>query len=283
MAKPPHSFKRLVLGLQPGAPHRVFSLAAGLAELLDLELLGLFLEDTSLRDLAAIPFARELRPLNGGWHPIDLERLSRDIDYAARNIERMFAEAARNLATGHEFEVVRGPLTSLLPSLSRSGDIVMIIEPANPAERASQQFAWLIDAAFRSAAAVMIVPPRVRRSEGPVIAIAASADDPSLEAAAAIARAAEEELVVADLGDTPIDQMEIGRLAAATGGAVRRFTAGLRARADIGALDHALHEFQERLLVVTRGARDNRDIAALASRRGVPVLVVEPAAGEAAA
>jgi len=205
MAKAPHSFKRLVLGLQPGAPTRVFSLAARLAELLDLELLGLFLEDTSLRDLAAVPFARELRSLNGGWHRIDLDRLSRDIDYAARNVERMFAEAAKNLPTGHEFEVVRGPLTSLLPSLSRRGDIVMIVEPANPAERASQQFAWLIDAAFRSAAAVMIVPPRVWRSTGPVIAIAAQAGDPSLEGAAAIARAAGEALVVADLGVMPID------------------------------------------------------------------------------
>ena len=59
MPEQPHSFKRLVLGLQPRAPDRTMQLAVELADLLHLELLGLFLEDTSLRDLAGIPFARE--------------------------------------------------------------------------------------------------------------------------------------------------------------------------------------------------------------------------------
>ena len=48
MSRETHSFKRLVLGLQPGAHDRTMRLAVELADLLHLDLLGLFFEDTSL-------------------------------------------------------------------------------------------------------------------------------------------------------------------------------------------------------------------------------------------
>src|SRR5674476_57962 len=105
MPREPHSFKRLVLGLQPGAHDRTMRLAVELADLLHLDLLGLFLEDTSLLDLAGIPFSRELRPLGGGWHTIDLERLLHDFELDARSIERKFMGAAKRLPTGYQFEV----------------------------------------------------------------------------------------------------------------------------------------------------------------------------------
>ena len=190
MSKEPHSFKRLVLGLQPSAPDRAMQLAVELADLLHLDLLGLFLEDTSLHDLASIPFSREFRPLGGGWHTLDLDRLSRDFELAARSIERKFMDAAKRLPTGCQFAVARGPMTTTLASISRSDDIVMIVEPRSPAERATQQFSWLLEAAFRSAAAVMLVPPQIVRTKGPVVAMATSPDDPSILAAAAIALAA---------------------------------------------------------------------------------------------
>ena len=159
MSREPHSFKRLVLGLQPGAHDRSMRVAVELADLLHLDLLGLFLEDTSLRDLASIPFSREFRPLGGGWHTIDIERLSRDVELAARGLERKFLDAAKRLLTGYQFEVARGPMAKTFASVSRSDDIVMIVEPQSPAERATLQFAWLLEAAFKSAAAVMLVPP----------------------------------------------------------------------------------------------------------------------------
>jgi hypothetical protein len=167
MSKEPHSFRRLVLGLQPGAHDRTMRLAVELADLLHLDLLGLFLEDTSLRDLASIPFLREFRPLGGGWQTIDLARLSRDFELAARSIERKFLGAASRLPTGYQFEVVREPLAETFPSVARTGDIVMIVEPWSPVERATQQ-SWLLEAALRSATAVMLVPPHIIRTRGPL-------------------------------------------------------------------------------------------------------------------
>jgi len=276
MPREQHTFKRLVLGLQPSVPDRVMRLAAALAELLDLDLLGLFLEDTSLHDLARYPFARELQPINGGWHAIDVERLSANIENAARTIEKVFSDIAKRAATRHQFEIVRGPVTVTLPSISRSSDIVMIIEPTSATDRAGQQFMWLIEAAFRSDAAVMIVPPRIARISGPVLAIAARPDDSSIDAAAAIARAAKECLVILDVDSTRINDDAIRKRVAAAGDRIRHVVVGHRARSDPLALGRALQQFQERLVVLSRGIFDDRRTAALASIRNVPVLIVEP-------
>jgi hypothetical protein len=281
MSKEPYSFKRLVLGLQPGAHDRTMQLAVELADLLHLDLLGLFLEDTSLRNLASIPFLREFRPLGGGWQTIDLDRLSRDFELAARSIERKFMGAAKRLPTGYQFEVARGSLAKSFSSVSRTGDIVMIVEPWSPVERATQQFSWLLEAAFRSATAVMLVPPRLVRTKGPVAAIATSPDDPSLQVAAAIALAAKEELVIIEADGPDADDPYIRTLAAPTGLIIKRAAAVNIGVVDPAACAPAFRQIQERLIVMTRGAFADRTASAIAATRQVPVLVVEPSTGMA--
>jgi hypothetical protein len=271
-----HSFRRLVLGMQPSAPDRVMRLAVELADLLDLELLGLFLEDDSLRGLAGIPFAREFRSLGGGWHPLDLDRLTDDLNLAARNLERMFTEAAKKLAARSRFEVVRGPVGESLASVSSLTDIVMIAEPLSGAERASAQFSWLIRAAFRSAAAVMLVPPRIARTKGPIVAIAKAADDPSIAAAAAIAIAAKETLVIIEVGKYGPEDLDIAKLAPDSGLAVQRVAAGNVSGADAAACVHVMRDLQERLVVMSRLPLDGAVASAIAAARQVPVLVIEP-------
>lgn len=276
MPKKPHSFKRLVLGLQPGAHDRTMQLAVELADLLHLDLLGLFLEDTSLRDLASIPFSRELRSLGGGWHTIDLDQLSHDFELAARGIERKFVGAAKRLLTGYQFEVARGPMAKTFATFSRIDDIVMIVEPQSPAERATQQFSWLLEAAFQAVAAVMLVPSHIARAKGPVVAIATSQDDSSIDAAAAIALAAKEELVIIEADGDEIDDTRLRKLAAGTDLIIKRVAADRPGLADPAACAHAFRQIQERLIVMTRGALADRTVSAIAAARQVPVLVVEP-------
>lgn len=276
MPKEPHSFKRLVLGLQPGAHDRTMQLAVELADLLHLDLLGLFLEDTNLRDLASIPFSREFRSLGGGWHTIDLDQLSHDFELAARSIERKFVSAAKHLLTGYQFEVARGPMAKTFTTFSRIDDIVMIVEPQSPAERATQQFSWLLEAAFRSAAAVMLVPSHIARAKGPVVAIVTSPDDSSIDAAAAIALAAKEELVIIEADGRDIDDTRLRKLAAGTDLIIKRVAADRPGLADPAACALAFRQIQERLIVMTRGALADRTASAIAAARRVPVLVVEP-------
>jgi hypothetical protein len=272
-----HSFKRLVLGLQPSAPDRTMRLAVEMARLLNLELLGLFLEDTSLYDLANIPFARELRPLGGGWHPIDVRQLSYDLELAARSAEKMFAEAAKHLLTQWRFEVARGPMAATIAAISQTSDIVMIGEPVSAVERITQQFSWLIQAAFQSAAAVMVVPSQIARIKGPIVALAAVPDDPSIAVAANIALPANEQLVVIDMCENTIDEARIHALAAAKGLAIKHIVGDKKImRGNPASIGQALRPFQERLVVMTRGASDGQVASMIASERRVPVLVIEP-------
>ena len=69
-------YKRLVLGLQAGAPNRATRLAVEFAELFDAELLGLFFEDVGLRHLAEIPFARAISSPGADWSWLEPEQAS---------------------------------------------------------------------------------------------------------------------------------------------------------------------------------------------------------------
>lgn len=275
MAQSHTSFRRIVLGLQSGSD-RNMRMAVELAELLHLDLLGLFLEDVSLSRVAGNPIVREFRPLGGGWHPIDIERISREFELAAASIQRLFAEAVRSLTTTCRFEVVRGSIAESVASISRSGDIVMILEPANPAEHATRQFHWIIESAFRSAAAVMLVPRHIARRQGPVAAVAATANDPGILAAAAIARAAKESLIVIEAFDGTIDMAELRKAIADSSLNIVRVPAGKRSLTDPAALAAALAHYHERLVVMTRGAVATEEPSTMAAARGIPVLVIEP-------
>ena len=275
MPRERHNFKRLILGLQPSASDRAMRFAVEMAELLDLDLLGLFLEDGSLRELAGIPFAREFRPLGGGWQPFDLDRLAHDLEIAARGVERLFTSAVKDLARRSQFEVIRGPVREALISTSGTSDIVMIVEPASAAERISAQFSTLIEAAFRSAAAVLLVPPRIVRNAGPIVAIAMGPQDPSIDAAAAIAVAAKESLVLVEADRQIREHPHIAQLAADTGLTVRHVAAAGLA-IDPSVCLSALHPWRERLLVLARPPSDGAIASALAAARQVPVLVIEP-------
>ena len=75
----------------------------------------------------------------------------------------------------------------------------MIVPPAAAADRAAEPFASLLEAVFASPAAVMLVPRRIARVAGSIVAIAATPDDPSVDVAGAIAAATGESLVVVDM------------------------------------------------------------------------------------
>jgi hypothetical protein len=279
MTAQPHIFKRLVLRLELGLPDHTMQLAVDLAELLHIELLGLFLEDPSLRHLAAIPFVRELRPLEGGWRPINLDQLTHELEVAVRTAERLFAAAAEDLSTRHQFEVIREAAAQAIASIFRSGDIVIITQPSTPAGRATQQFSWPLEAAFQSAAAMMVVPARIARLTGPVVAVAVAPDDPSIRAAAGIAIAAKEDLIILHVHEGKGDDPGAHKLAADTGLTIKHAFTGKASLSDPAACVEALHHVKERLVVITRGIFAPELALSIASSRRVPALVIASSVG----
>ena len=268
-------FKRMLVGLsQSRADQEALSLTVRLAELLGLHLLATFVEDASLRDVAALPFVRELRPLGGGWRPIEAAQLAQELDQAAEAARRLFDEVAGASAIETSFSLARGSIGDVIGGLAQPDDIIVIIEPRHPAERVTQQFLGLVNVAFAAAAAVMIVPSRIARTTGPIAAVAAGADDPSISAGLTIAAAADEKLIVFALKDAKIDSA-VAKMAGSAGVRIETISTKME-RIDGDTLVSDFARAGERLVIMTRGVFDDALPSTIATRLGIPVLVIEP-------
>ena len=236
------NFKRMVVGLPHSATdYTSVAFTTQLAELLGLDVLGLFVEDENLAGLAALPCVRELRSLGGGWHPIDAAQLRQGTGQAAADARRRFEEAAKALSVGARFNLARGMMADIIHSQSNVDDIIAIIEPKNPAERVTHQYKELVDVAFNAPSATLLVPSHIVRRAGPVIAIASSGQDSSIRAALGIAASIKERLIV--LAPPEVDQAAMARSAGTSGVAIdwrplRAETAD--APAIVANLDHRL-------------------------------------------
>jgi len=275
-AKP--AFKRIVLGMHHGAPDDdSLRIAAEFAEVMQMPLLGLYAEDPGLIGLAGLPFVREFQMLGGGWRPLDVERLSDEVKLAAGQLERRFARIVKDLSVETSFRVVKGATSNVFAAISEAGDIVVVSEPANPADRATYQSAVLIDAAFQSNAAVLLLPHHLARQSGPVVAIATEADDPAVRAAAGIAAAVGEKLIVIEATEAEGSQ-STPRDLGMSGLAVEHVAPPFGRLTDAPEICSAIAQVTERLVVMTRGALDDAVPAMVAATRHIPVLVVEPSA-----
>ena len=269
----PLGFRRLVLGLQPGAPASTTELAVELAGLFDLELIGLFIDDDALRHWAAMPAARAISALGAAWNSLEFAHGSGEADYAAESARRRFAVASERLER-RRFEIVRGAAAQALAAISRPEDILVIVPPAAAADRVAEPFASLLEAAFASPAAVMLVPRRIARPAGSIVAIAAP-DDPSVEVASAIAAATGESHVVVDMRRAGGEALHL-EVRSGTGNHSHRPLRAGPVDYLVEAAPHALRELKERLIVISRGVLRNEIALAIALIRGAPVLSINP-------
>jgi RES domain-containing protein len=213
-----------------------------------------------------------LKLLGGGWRPFGIDEISRDLENAAKSAERAFKDAAKTLQTTCQFEVVRGSMAETIASISRAGDIIMLAEPESLAEFATPQSLTVVDAALRSAAAVLLVPSQIARHSGAIMAIATEPDDPSIEVAQGIAVAAKEELVIVETFKSagtdvsirdPVTKIRVRRIPIAQGRV-----------ANASEIGSALDQVRERLIVMTRS--DECPPWPTILKRQVPILIVEP-------
>ena len=193
-------FKRVVVSVAGTlGSHGTIRFAAGLARQLELELFGLYLEDRRLLELAPLSFLREFRPLAGGWRSLDTVRLGEELETARRMAQRAFTEAAVQLRAASHFEVVSGATEQPLAALSPSGDLLVIGISAAPGFETTLATAELVNQAFRSTDAVMLLRQRIVRRAGPVAIIGDTEDDPVFLAASDIAEALGAHTVPVDL------------------------------------------------------------------------------------
>lgn len=264
-------FRRVVIGLPQGAPSQAaVDTAAELAEILNVELLATYIADASLPALADLWDAREWLALERGWQTIDTARLARDIERAANIARRRFADLVRSRSIKTGFDVLAD--AEAIASLIRADDIVAVIEPSHPGERISWQFTGLLDAALTIAGAVLLVPTRIARSSGPIVALASGADDQGIRAALEIAFALRERLIVVTPPETATPLAALAE-AERRGVTIQRIS--LPAPIGDPASLHALAGLQERLRILSRSALGDGAARLFSSLHGVPLMVVE--------
>lgn len=266
-------FRQMVLGL-PQSPrdYAAVMVAATLGKLLHMDLVAAFIEDATVIDAAALPGAREFRSLERTWRPMVGSELAREVEHMAHTARRLFDDAVQARGLGMSARFARGSSAELVSSLAMADDIIVVVEPYNPAERVTHQFTRLVETAFGAAAAVLFVPSAIVRTTGPIVALCPGGDDASLPAALTIAAAARERLIIlsAAADRTSFDRW---RERAASAGVKCEILAVADRATDVAGLVRTLGPYVERLVVVSRDALGGSAAAEFAKRCGIPVLV----------
>ena len=100
--------------------------AAVLAEGLDAELAGLFVEDVNLQHLFGLPFAREFSVLTGAGRPLSQGDVELAWRREALTLQRLLAEVAGRQRLRWSFRVARGRVSAEMSTLAQSFDLIVL-------------------------------------------------------------------------------------------------------------------------------------------------------------
>jgi hypothetical protein len=238
--------------------------AAELAGILNLKCLGAFIVEPALLRLGKIPGALELKSVTTGWQPIESGSLEHDLVQATDMARRKLADVSGRLNVDLTFQLVQGMTTDVVVSLIGADDIVVMIEPHNPADRITRQFISFTEAVFRTSSAVLLLPKHVTRRKGAVAVVSDAADDVASRVATQLSEVMREPTIAVFLKDQPMSPL-----------AIQPFdnSPAWCELAIENQIAVALGQSRERLIVARRSTLDCAQSRTLAARRGVPVLV----------
>ncbi len=163
---------RVVLHVSAAAPS-VYALEAAIrvARAFQSEIESLFVEDSGLFDIAALPFAREIS-LNGRQQrPLSPEMIERQCRSAAAAITRQISALASLAEVPVHVTVVRDePILALAAACAARGpwNVVALADPMQPGDGARIRRLF---AEVPGTTGLVVVGPHVRRSGGRLVAI----------------------------------------------------------------------------------------------------------------
>ena len=267
-------YRRLLLDLRhTGGDPATLAAVLGLARLLEVDPHGIFIEDEDVFCLAGLPFARELCLPMGAWRALDPVRLTDEMAALAEQARRALERASAGLGRPAQFTRLRGDPGALLAEQASEADIIALVASAAPAGLADAAMRRLEEVVLGTARTVLMLPPRVQRTRGPVAAVISGAAADELDLAVRLAVTAGEPLMLLSAaGDQ--DTTEAVAAAEASGMAAARIVVRMLTASTGEAILAGLAGAGERLLVLPR-ARAGTRLSPLAAARGVPVLAIE--------
>lgn len=133
------SIRRILIALDATAESfAALDAAADLAECLHAELLGLFVEDINLVNLAALPIAREIDLAAGGVAKIDAHSVERQFRMQQQKAQSALAKAAESRRVTWSFRIARGQVAAELLKAAPNVDLVTLGRGGFPLTRRSR-------------------------------------------------------------------------------------------------------------------------------------------------
>ncbi len=256
----PPPVRRLLVALDPvrirTAP---IEAAARLARSLGLELVGLVLQEPTLRRIAAFPFTQELRLGSGQWHGFEPDDVEAALRAHVRHAERLVADVCRRFGLGGSVQVAQGLFPSQAFEFAGARDLVFVDRSSAHAlaDRGYRQVVALFDGGEAAGRALRSAVELARATASGLRVLLIGDDRAALEQRRSAAYR-----IMADL-------MPAGRQSAAFG------TIGVGASLDAARLRAALDDGGSTLLLLpVAGAAAPSELGALCGAVGCSMIVL---------
>lgn len=171
--------------------------AMTLARALEAEIAGCFVEDSDLLNLAALPFAKAIRPADRSVLQIERDQMEREFARAASTWQQTLFARSSHTSIRCSFKIMRGAYTAEIAREAVASDIV-VINPVNLPYQPPNAISLLWQA-IDEAMGTVIMPERGHwRADGPVVILISDtiADRSILTIAGRIAKATGNDMVL---------------------------------------------------------------------------------------
>lgn len=199
-------FRRILVALDGSKESRAaLAAAANLAAQLDAELAGLFIEDSDLLNLAALPFSREAPALSRTGRLLEPEQLARDLKTMAAMARQALVRTAEASHLQWSFRTARGHVGAELLAAARDADLIAVGKGTRPLSGQVRLGRHTRSVATETACSMLFASTVVCPGDAP-LAVVYDGSGPARGALALAVRLSEREgkrVLVFVLGDSP--------------------------------------------------------------------------------
>jgi nucleotide-binding universal stress UspA family protein len=162
--------QRILVALDT-SPHSLAALetAVDLAERLDAELQGLFVEDINLLRLAELPFACELRFTSATTQKVDPPQMAEQLRGQAAQAQRRLQQLADSRKIKHSFTVVRGVVAPSLLKAALDSDLLVLGRVSYSLVRSERLGSTAQTAVTQAERSVLLVHPHANLNRPPLL------------------------------------------------------------------------------------------------------------------
>lgn len=145
--------------------------AMDLAQALEAEVAGCFVEDTDLLNLAALPFAKAVGPADRSIREVELSHMERTMSRAASSWRRALNASAEQARIRCSYQTMRGAYSAEIGRMCAAGDVV-VLNPVNIPHHNPEAVSRMLRQLKDAAGTVLLPDTRHRSMRGPVVLMA---------------------------------------------------------------------------------------------------------------